>query len=393
MKQITVKRQRAKAIQKGNLWIRMDDILELPQQFSDGEIVQVVDEKHQFLAQAYIGKQHKGLAWVYTTKKGVLLDEVFFTRCCEQAYQVRKTIVASLDTNAYRVFNGAGDGLEGITVDWYNGFASISWYSKGIYHYRQQFIDSFLTVFTDCLGIYEKIRFEKSDEEISSFMWGKQAPEPLIICENGVSYATYMDDGLMTGIFLDQHHTRKLLKETYASQKTVLNLFSYTGAFSVASAVGGAKETISVDVANRSLEKTSEQFRINGIDETTQKIYVMDVFEYIKYATRKQLKFDVIVVDPPSFARTKKRTFSVAKDYQSLIQELIPLVTENGVLVLSTNAATILPKEFDQMIAKAFENCHRNYTVEQRYGLPKDFKTNGAMPETDYLKIRFIRVK
>ena len=94
-----------------------------------------------------------------------------------------------------------------------------------------------------------------------------------------------------------------------------MNLFSYTGAFSVAAAMGGAVQTTSVDVANRSLEKTREQFEVNGIDASEQKIYVMDVFDYIKYGAKKSLTFDTIVLDPPSFARTKKRTFSVAKDY------------------------------------------------------------------------------
>jgi 23S rRNA (cytosine1962-C5)-methyltransferase len=107
--------------------------------------------------------------------------------------------------------------------------------------------------------------------------------------ENGVTYATYLNEGLMTGIFLDQKEVRGQLVDGLAAGKTVLNMFSYTGAFSVAAAVGGAAQTTSVDLAKRSLEKTREQFAVNGIDPDTQRIHVMDVFNYFNYASKKRL--------------------------------------------------------------------------------------------------------
>src|SRR5699024_207873 len=114
----------------------------------------------------------------------------------------------------------------------------------------------------------------------------------------------------------------------YSSGKRVLNTFSYTGAFSVAASLGGALQTTNVDLAKRSLPKTIEQFSVNGIDFETENIHVMDVFEYFKYARRKNLTFDMVILDPPSFARTKKYSFSVQKDYTTLLTEALT-VTEN----------------------------------------------------------------
>lgn len=131
-------------------------------------------------------------------------------------------------------------------------------------------IQAFREIYPEIVGGYEKIRFESVNLPESQFIYGKEAPEPLIVKENGVKFAVYLNEGLMTGIFLDQKEVRGSLAEGFASGKTVLNMFSYTGAFSVAAAMGGAIETTSVDLAKRSL-KTQEQFEVNGLDVDQQK--------------------------------------------------------------------------------------------------------------------------
>ena len=201
-----------------------------------------------------------------------------------------------------------------------------------------------------------------------------------------------MNEGLMTGIFLDQREVRETIRQRYSAGRTVLNTFSYTGAFSVAAAMGGATKTTSVDVANRSLEKTKEQFAANDIDPETQQIYVMDVFDYFKYALKKQLTFDTVVVDPPSFARTKKRTFSVVKDYGTLVAQITPLVAPKGTLVLSTNAANVSESRFQQMIEQGIREAdgNRRYRIVLKKGLPSDFAVPASTPLSDYLKVFFI---
>src|SRR5699024_8775994 len=218
-------------------------------------------------------------------------------------------------------------------------------------------------------------RFKANGQYVpdDDFVRGERGEFPLIVKENGMNFAVYLNDGPMVGVFLDQRDVRKQIRTKYAKDKSVLNTFSYTGAFSVAAALGGAKKTTSVDLAKRSREKTSEQFEVNGIDPSSQEIIVMDVFDYFKYAKRKEMTFDLVILDPPSFARSKKRTFSAAKDYRDLLREAIALTNQDGVIVASTNHAAVSIDKFKSFIKEAFSLEGLRYEIMEKYRLPSDF--------------------
>ena len=392
MKEIILKTKAAKLVKKGSPLLNQEDLAR-PLDAKEGECVRVCDEKKEFLAMAYVGFQHKGIGWAYSKKDGETLTPQFIRGIFQKAAQKRSSLMMDDSTTSFRLFNGEGDGLGGITIDWYDGFVVVSWYSAGIYQWKELIIEQLQEAIPSIQGIYEKIRYASKEKlPESQFVKGVQASEPLIVQEEGVRYATYLDEGLMTGIFLDQREVRTLLRDDYSAGKTILNLFSYTGAFSVAAAMGGAVQTTSVDVANRSLEKTREQFEVNGIDASEQKIYVMDVFGYIKYAAKKSLTFDTIVLDPPSFARTKKRTFSVAKDYAGLVEQLVPLTAKKGNLILSTNAANVSEKQFLEMIHKGLRSSGRSYRLAHQKKLPLDFPVAPHTPLSDYLKVVFVEM-
>ena len=392
MKEIILKTKAAQLVKKGTPLLNQEDLAR-PLDAKEGECVRVCDEKKEFLAMAYVGFQHKGIGWVYSKNDGEKLTPQFVKGLFQKAAKKRSSLMMDDSTTSFRLFNGEGDGLGGITIDWYDGFVVVSWYSVGIYQWKELIIEQLQEAIPSIQGIYEKIRYASKEKlPESQFVRGVKASEPLIVQEEGVRYATYLDEGLMTGIFLDQREVRTLLRDDYSAGKTILNLFSYTGAFSVAAAMGGAVQTTSVDVANRSLEKTREQFEVNGIDASEQKIYVMDVFDYIKYAAKKSLTFDTIVLDPPSFARTKKRTFSVAKDYAGLVEQLVPLTAKNGNLILSTNAANVSEKQFLEMIHKGLRSSGRRYRIANQKKLPMDFPVAMHTPLSDYLKVIFIEM-
>ncbi len=189
------------------------------------------------------------------------------------ALKLRESFFEDDDTTAFRVFNGEGDGIGGLTIDFFDGFYMVSFYSEGIYSFRTLIFEA-LKETVNYRGIYEKKRFNTNGQyvEQDDYVEGEQGQFPLIIKENGMNYAVDLNDGAMTGIFLDQRNVRLSLRENYSEGKTVLNTFSYTGAFSVAAALGGAYETTSVDLAKRSLPKTIEQFSVNGIDYEQQQI-------------------------------------------------------------------------------------------------------------------------
>ena len=355
-------------------------------------IVNLYDEKNNFIAKGYYGKQNKGYGWVLTQKEDEIIDKTFFENKFKAAIQYRADFYKDLDTTAFRMFNGEGDGIGGLTIDYFDGYYLISWYSEGIYSFKDEIIEALQNV-TQVKGIYQKKRFDADGKYIeeNDFVCGTEPEFPLIVKENGVNFAIYLNDGAMVGVFLDQREVRKTIRDKYAKGKTVLNTFSYTGAFSVFAAVGGAAKTTSVDLANRSLSKTAEQFSINGIDPDSQNIIVEDVFKYFKYAVKKELKFERVILDPPSFARSKKFTFSASKDYKNLLKEAIAITEDEGVIVASTNCSAFNMNKFRGFIDTAFKEMNSKYKVLEEFSLPKDFKTIKAFKEGDYLKVVFIK--
>ena len=359
----------------------------------EGTILNLVDSKKSFIAKAYYGIQNKGFGWILNQKKDEKIDAEFFAKKITDALEYRADFFSNKETTAFRVFNGEGDGVGGITIDYFDGYYLVTWYSLGIYEHKQSIIEA-LKKSVKYRGIYQKKRFDgkgKYLDDSDDFVCGERAPAPLIIKENSLNFAIYLDDGAMVGIFLDQREVRKTIRDKYAKGKTTLNTFSYTGAFSVYAAIGGAKETTSVDLAKRSLSKTKEQFEVNRVDLSKQNIIVQDVFEYFKYAVRKKLLFDIVVVDPPSFARSKKRTFSANKDYVKLLKEIIQITHKGGIIVASTNAANFSMMTFRDFIKKAFRESKGEFKVLESHSLPKDFRVDPKFKESDYLKVVFIR--
>jgi 23S rRNA (cytosine1962-C5)-methyltransferase len=389
---LTVKGKFANKYKSGYPLISKEAILNLNEDTKDGTIIRLVDEKNKFIARGYFGKQNKGFGWVLSRNENEQIDHRFFVNKLRVAINYREPFFNSLDTNCFRIVNGEGDGLGGLTIEYFDGYYLINWYSKGIYLFREHIINA-LTELVEFKAIYQKKRFDVSGKYIEEddFVAGERATFPIIVKENGVSFAVYLNEGAMVGVFLDQRDVRKRIRDAYAEGKNVLNTFSYTGAFSVFAAVGGAVKTTSVDLANRSLNKTIEQFSLNGLDYESQDIIVEDVFHYFKYAVKKQLTFDMVILDPPSFARSKKLVFSAEKDYKNLLKEAISITEDEGIIVASTNSSSFNMKKFKGFIDQAFREINRKYQLVEEFSIPKDFKTIKEFPEGNYLKVVFIK--
>lgn len=355
----------------------------------DNQLVALYNHSRQFLGTAYLSRQNKGIGWFLGNGK-VDLIESYFESLFSKAKQKRQHFENSDLTTAYRLFNQDGDNFGGVTIDRYADFVVFSWYNTFVYQYHDIIVKAFQKVYPAVKGGYEKIRFKGLDYE-SAHIYGQEAPETFTILENGVKYSVFMNDGLMTGIFLDQHEVRDALINELGLGKRVLNMFSYTAAFSVAAAMGGAIETTSVDLAKRSRELSQAHFEANGLDVTNHHFVVMDVFEYFKYAKRKNLTFDLIVIDPPSFARNKKQTFSVAKDYHRLISQALEVLSDDGTIIASTNVANLTVAQFKKQLEKGFASVKHEYIRLQQ--LPSDFTVNKVDMSSNYLKVFTIKVE
>lgn len=375
---------------KGYPLIQKEDLQQVPAQLPTDWLT-LIDSKGQRLAEGYLGEQNKGIGWLLSWHGPI--NQSFFQQLFEISREKRTSFEKDSLTTAYRLFNGEGDGIGGLIIDRYADYVVFSWYNETLYQKKAELLTAFRTVYPDIIGAYEKIRFSTKDLPESQFLYGEQAPEPLLVTENGVQFATYLNEGLMTGIFLDQKEVRGRLVDGFAVGKTVLNMFSYTGAFSVAAAMGGAVATTSVDLAKRSLPKTTEQFEVNHLNLAAQKIIVMDVFDYFKYASRKGLSYDMIILDPPSFARNKKKVFSVAKNYGELVKDSIDILTDKGTLIASTNAANLSLAKYKKMVITALQEKNVRYKITDTYQLPADFQVNPNFPEGNYLKVLFIEIE
>ena len=385
MNRIRVSKRVEKKLSKGLVLLEASDLENV--NLKDQE-VEVHSQDGNFVGTAYLSQQNKGLGW-FISKDKVTFNQAFFETLFRQAKEQRKAYYQDDLTTAFRLFNQEGDGFGGLTVDLYGDYAVFSWYNSYVYQIRKAISEAFRQVFPEVLGTYEKIRFKELDYE-SAHVYGQEAPDFFTVLENGVLYQVFMNDGLMTGIFLDQHEVRGSLVDGLAMGKSLLNMFSYTAAFSVAAAMGGASQTTSVDLAKRSRELSQAHFQANGISTDEHRFVVMDVFEYFKYAKRKGLTYDVIVLDPPSFARNKKQTFSVAKDYHKLISQSLEILNPGGIIIASTNAANVSRQKFTEQIDKGFAG--RSYQILNKYGLPADFAYNKKDESSNYLKVISMKV-
>ena len=385
MNRIRVSKRVEKKLAKGLVLLEASDLENV--NLKDQE-VEVHSQDGNFLGTAYLSQQNKGLGWFVSTDK-ITFNQAFFETLFRQAKEKRSAYYQDELTTAFRLFNQEGDGFGGLTVDLYGDYVVFSWYNSYVYQIRKVISEAFRQVFPEVLGTYEKIRFKGLDYE-SAHVYGQEAPDFFTVLENGVLYQVFMNDGLMTGIFLDQHEVRGSLVDGLAMGKSLLNMFSYTAAFSVAAAMGGASQTTSVDLAKRSRELSQAHFQANGISTDDHRFIVMDVFEYFKYAKRKDLTYDVIVLDPPSFARNKKQTFSVAKDYHKLISQSLEILNPGGIIIASTNAANVSRQKFTEQIDKGFAG--RSYQILNKYGLPADFAYNKKDESSNYLKVISMKV-
>lgn len=390
---LTIKDDYIQNYKNGYPLITKESISDFDKINSQGDILNLYDNKKNFIAKGYHGIQNKGYGWIFTQNENEKIDIKYFKNKIDNAVKFREELFNDNDTTAFRIFNGEGDGVGGLTIDYFDKNYLITWYSIGIYKYKNDILEALIQS-VNYKAIYQKKRFDTKGQYLddsNDFVCGKKVNSSIIVKENGVNFAIYLDDGAMVGIFLDQKDVRDTIKNKYSKNKTVLNAFSYTGSFSVYAALGGAKITTSVDLAKRSLPKTKEQFEINNIDPSTQNIIVEDVFNYFKYALRKKLLFDLVVLDPPSFARSKKHTFSASKDYVKLLKEAIQITSKDGTIVASTNSANFSMMRFHDFIKQAFKELKLRYKVQESFSLPKDFKVDNNFKEGNYLKVVFIK--
>ncbi|KRM91539.1 class I SAM-dependent rRNA methyltransferase [Liquorilactobacillus cacaonum] len=351
----------------------------------DGSLIRLVVDKN-FIAYAYIAKQRNSDGWILSLDEQQRIDGEFYRKLFTMAQVKRTSFYYDDKTNVFRFFNGTGDGLGGLNVDYFDGFYVFTFENQGLYYHRETIYEAFAIAINDAKGVYEKLQFNVQNEGLKRrYVQGEKAPETLEVSQNEIKFIVHLNDGDFD-FNLEEQGLLEAIKNKYALQKIVLSCFSKNGAVSVAAKVGGAFKTVSVDLSTKNVEKTVNNFEVNNIDSTKQEIRAMDIMSYLDYAKKHHILFDLIVVDPPIFVRGKKGSFSLSKDYFELIKASLQDIKDGGTLILTASSASMSMKKFKQIIADAFVDADFHYEVVDTYRANNDFTVNKAFTKNSGFK-------
>ena len=371
-------------LNKGIPYLTKQDFLEvLPEEGACFEII----HNGKSLAFGYSGRSQKNDVCVIDKP----LSGEFLKKKLQQALEKRKKIFPKFP-EAYRLIHSEADGVPGIHIEIFNDYAVITNFNHGIEHYQNDLIAALRISLPHLNGMYAKDRTPTPKKPETTVIYGEPAPENLIINENGGRFIVRLNSGLMTGLFLDQRANRAWLK-TMCKGKSICNTFSYTASLSIACAMGGARETTSVDISKTYNDWAKENFVLNSLDLKKNHIITNDTFDHFQFCQRKNIRYDMIILDPPTFAKKKTGTFSVNKNYEELIKESIPLLNPHGVLVCSTNYTQWSGQDFLSMLNGMFKSLRKHYTIVHKAHADKDFPILVNYPESHHLKFIAIQIR
>jgi 23S rRNA (cytosine1962-C5)-methyltransferase len=279
----------------------------------------------------------------------------------DEAWQLRQRLLPP-QTDAFRLLFGEGDGLPGIVVDVYAGFAVIVSYSAALAQVVSWVVAA-LAARPELKGVCERTTRRKDRSSELKHLHGQKPPPRLMVEEHGLRYEVDLEAGQKTGLFLDHRDNRRYLREL-AAGASVLNLFAYTGAFSVSCAAGGAARVTSVDIAGPAIEAAGRNFEHNALS-TPHEGVSSDVFEFLEGAKRAGKRWDIVIADPPSFASSRAELFGALRAYKKLHAAALSVLAPGGLYAAASCTSQVSPDAFRQTIAEAAGRAHRLTVVHE----------------------------
>ena len=297
------------------------------------------------------------------------------------------------DTTAVRLVNAEGDGLPGVTIDRYGDFLLVQYYTSAWEQHLPILVEALQAVFSP-RGVYGKHRPHDTRKlaagapyraSLGRLLAGDKAPQQHTVLENGLQYQVDLVRDLHTGLFLDQRQNRLEFRRLSAGCN-VLNLFAYTGAFSVAAAVGGAEQVTSVDASSRYLEWARDNFRLNDIPDGDHEFITGDCFQELDRLSRQGRSYDIILMDPPSFSTTGRSRFTTGGGTAELVEKALQLLLNGGLLVTSSNLQKMSLPDYLKQLRLGCSRAGRHLQVLKIAGQSEDFPFTVGFPEGQYLK-------
>ncbi len=382
----------ARHIRAGHPWV-FRRAIERPPKLPAGSVVDLT-ESGKFVARAYYDPHSHICARILTLDPKERIDGAFFRRRLGDALALRRSFLDLRDTDSFRLVHGEADGLPGVVIDLFAGFAVLKLYSAGLTSFRPLILEALSATVADLRGIVgrDDIDGEQADAESAPAgkLWGEAPPERLLIRERGVVFWVDVYRGQKTGFFLDQRDNRALIRQL-AKDKEVLNCFAYSGGFSVNAALGDAAGVCSIDSDGEAIALAEENVRANGLDPKRHRFLIDDVFDVLAAFKEEGRSFDLVILDPPAFAKSQRAVERAIAGYASLNRQALALLRPGGLLATASCSARVTPEAFTGAIREAaFNSSIELMLLEERYQ-PPDHPIRLHFPEGRYLKFFVLR--
>jgi 23S rRNA (cytosine1962-C5)-methyltransferase len=377
------------AIKRFHPWVFSGAIKKIHGPQADGSLVEVFSNRDEYLGTGLY--QDASIAvriLAFAPQRPDELNADFWQNKLAAAYQLRQAtgLTENKDTNVYRLVHGEGDHLPGLIIDHYNGNLVVQAHAIGIHKYRNEIAESLKNIYGDKLkSIYYKSKdtlpgdFSKS-EEAEGFLYGETASD--IVLEYGHKFEIDFIHGQKTGFFIDQRENRQLLAH-YAPEKTILNTFCYSGGFSVYALAAGAKTVESLDSSRKALELADKNVELNFSDTRNHSVILADAVQYIR---ENQKVYDLIILDPPAFAKHNNVRHNAVQGYKRLNAEAIRQISPGGILFTFSCSQVVNMNLFKSTVIAAAIQAGRQVRILHQMNQPADHPVNAFHPEGEYLK-------
>ncbi len=356
-------------------------------EIAEGALVEVFDHKGAFIARGHY--QIGSIAVRVLSFEREEIDQAWWNRRLRVALDMRRTLALTDDpsTTCYRLVHGEGDSLPGLVVDIYGSTAVVQCHSVGMYRSRQQIAGAIRTAYGDRItAIYDKssqtLPFKADLGAVDGYLWGTSDHASQVVLENGEKFWVNWEKGQKTGFFLDQRENRELVKR-YARGRTVLNTFCYTGGFSVYALSGGAREVCSVDSSERAVALATENMRLNFGPDAPHSEVAADAVEYLRDIGDR---YDLIILDPPAFAKHHKVLGNAMQGYKRLNARALSQIRPGGILFTFSCSQAVSKELFRTTVFSAAAIAGRRVRILHQLTQPADHPINIYHPEGEYLK-------
>lgn len=391
---VTLKKGEGRTLKAGGMWVYDNEIDSIMGSFDNGDIVEVRDFDGYCMGCGYINTKSKITVRMLSRKKDTLIDEAFMEQRVRDAWNYRKE---TIDTSSCRVIFGEADFLPGIVVDKFSDVLVVESLALGIDRWKLTIVNALKKVMSEdgitIRGVYErsdaKVRLQEGMERSKGFI-GEPFDTKVQIVENGVKYIVDVEDGQKTGFFLDQKNNRAAIHRICKGKK-VLDCFTHTGSFALNAGIAGASDVLGVDASQLAVDQATENAKLNGL-ENTVRFQCADVFELLPELEAKGESYDVVILDPPAFTKSRNSVKNAVKGYREINVRGLKLVRNGGYLVTCSCSHFMEPELFAKTIREAATGAHKRLRQVEFRTQACDHPILWAADQSYYLKFYIFQV-